>query len=187
MTHDALPVFDYVNWPHAPRTGYQDPGNNKFLTRALFLETAKPEHEAEAVWCLSEHEVFAHGKWYPSAWMAYIHSVDEYDALRKICGNVRQWERIKQMRVPRDFSALLQDWQMEQAMMQRAALRQTMLKHCATGDPGYTAAAKMVLAMIDGPSKVGRPKKASAPDDAKVVPEVDEDHSRVVQLFRNRA
>lgn len=186
MSPTTRPEYDYINWPHAPREGYQDKGNNKFLTRGLFLETAKPENEKDAVWCLSEHEVFAHGRWYPSAWMVYIHAVDEYDALRKICGNVRQWERIKEMRQPKDFSLILEDWQAEQAMIQKAALRTTMLNHCKLGEPGYTAAAKMVLAMIDGKAPRGRPVKAKAPSTGGSI-EVDDDHERVAELFKQRA
>lgn len=176
---NVQPAFDYVNLPFLPRTGIQADGNQKFLTRSLFLETAKPDQEENALWCLSEHEVYAHGRWYPSAWMAYIYSTDEYDALRKICGNVRQWDRIKQMTFPKVFALILEDWQAEQAYVQKASIRETLLKGALSGMPGYTTAAKMVLQMIDGKGKAGRPKKEKEPAQEPAKPGVDEDHRRL--------
>jgi len=152
------PVIDYANLPHLPREGIQTAGNNAWSTRSLFLETALPQHETTALWCLSEHEVFAHGRWYPSAWMAYIHATDEYDALRKICGNVKQWEHIKSF-LAKHRPNHLDMWQTEQAYIQRSKIKDRLLKEVMAGGSGYTSAARIVLQMLEGQGKPGRPKK----------------------------
>ena len=173
------PEIDYRNLPHLPREGVQTAGNNAYATRSLFLETAKPDHEKQALWCLSEHEIFAHGRWYPSAWMAFIYATDEYDALRKICGNVKQWELIKAF-LDKWRKGVYDSWVMEQGYVQKSCIRQTLLQGALSGDPGYTAAARMVLQMLDGPGKVGRPKKedGEAPKDAGV----SDDANRILQF-----
>ena len=174
------PIIDYAKLPYLPREGIQAAGNFKYATRSLFLETAPEERKPEALWCLAEHEVFAYGKWYPSAWMVYIHATDEYDALRKICGNVRQWEHIKAMKGPKDMEAMLENWRIEQAYLQRSRLKEVLTAGATSGLPGYTAAAKMLLAMIDGPAKRGRPKKEK--EAPPVDPGVKEDGERVLQF-----
>lgn len=173
------PEIDYPSLPYLPREGVQTAGNNAYATRSLFLETAKPDHEKQALWCLSEHEVFAHGRWYPSAWMTYIYATDEYDALRKICGNVKQWELIKTF-LAKWRKGMYDAWQMEQGYVQKSRIRQTLIRGATGGEPGYTAAARMVLQMLDGPVKRGRPKKdePEAPKDAGVA----EDAGRILQF-----
>lgn len=153
------PIIDYANLPHLPREGIQPAANYKYATRSLFLETAPEDKKPDAMWCLAEHEVYAYGKWYPSAWMAYIYATDEYDALRKICGNVRQWEHIKAMFVRVGRTGLLDAWQAEQAYRQRTILREKLTQGVISMAPGYTTAAKILLQLIDAPAKRGRPKK----------------------------
>lgn len=174
---DDKPKIDYCDLPAMPRDGIHGRGNSKFLTRSLFLETCEPENYEQVVWCLSEHEVYcpALKRWIPSAWMAYIYADDEYDALRKICGNVRQWEAIKKMTTNqgRKMVDVIADWQAEQALIQRSALRQTLLRGALSGSPGYTAAAKMLLQMIDAPIR-GRPKK----DRTSIEAEKEEAHQK---------
>lgn len=167
------PTIDYANLPYLSREGIQAAGNYRFATASLFLETA-PTKEAEdkALWCLSEHEIFANGKWYPSAWMVYIHATDEYDALRKICGNVRQWEAIKGMlyRGGRFEDTVLPHWQAEAAYLQKTRLRAQLEQAALALQPGYASAAKMLLTMIDGAPKKGRPKKEKEqPADSGIV------------------
>lgn len=159
----ARPAIDYANLPHLAREGIQADGNYRYATRSLFLETAPEERKADAIWCLAEHEVYANGRWYPSAWMVYIEAVDEYDALRKLCGNVRQWEHIKAF-LEKWKPGLLDAWVAEQAYIQRSRLRARLERGAMSGMPGYTAAAKMLLSMIDGPVKRGRPAKAKEPE-----------------------
>ncbi len=177
------PEIDYAKMPYLPREGIQTAGNNHYATRSLFLETSDAENKPKARWVLSEHEVFAYGFWVPSAWMVYLHADDEYDALRKICGNVRQWDCIKAMILPGrgPFSeVILPLWHQEQAMMQRSRIKNTLTTGALSGGPGYTAAAKMLLQMVDAPPK-GRPKKEKAAP--KVEDAVAADASRVL-LFR---
>ena len=175
------PIIDYANLPYLPREGIQAAGNYKYATRSLFLETAPDERKPDAMWCLAEHEIFAYGRWFPSAWMVYIHATDEYDALRKICGNVRQWEHIKAMKGCKDMQALLDDWQREQAYLQRAKIREVLMANLIPGQPGVTAAAKMLLQIIDGPNKRGRPAK---PKEVEKDPGVAEDANRVLQFHQ---
>ncbi len=171
------PTIDYCNLPYLPREGIQTEGNNAYVTRSLFLETAKTSHEEGALWCLSEHEIYAHGRWYPSAWMAYIYATDEYDALRKICGNVKQWELIKEF-LAKYRVGMFEAWQLEQNFVQKSKIRETLIRGATSGMPGYTAAAKLVLAMLDGPAKRGRPKKVEEQKPADK--DTDEDAARVL-------
>lgn len=179
------PDYDYVNMPYLPREGIQSKGNFHYATRSMFLETAREQDKPNAPWCLSEHEIYAFERWYPSAWMVYIHATDEYDALRKICGNVRQWDLIKAMTRPTSFAAKLELWQAEWAYLQRAGIRKTLLDNALAGAPGYTTAAKMLLSMLDGKNPVGRPKKKKVEKDDSA--EVDADFDRVVNLFGPKA
>lgn len=172
------PIIDYANLPHLPREGIQAQGNFKYATRSLFMETAPDDRAPDALWCISEHEIFAYGKWYPSAWMVYIHATDEYDALRKICGNVKQWNHIV-IFLEKWRKGLLESWQQEQAFLQRSKLKETLTRGALSGDPGYTAAAKMLLTMIDGPRKRGRPSKAKEPP---ADPGIETDAARVLQF-----
>lgn len=175
------PDFDYPNMPYLAREGIQSKGNNKYATRALFLETAERDMKPQALWCLAEHEIFAYGRWFPSAWMVYIYATDEYDALRKLCGNVRQWEHIKAMTQPKVFANHLEKWQAEQAYLQKAMIRKTLLDNAIAGAPGYTTAAKMLLSMVEGKNPVGRPKKVKPVKDETT--DVEADYDRVVNLF----
>jgi hypothetical protein len=181
-TIPPCPDYDYANMPFLPREGVQSKGNNKYATRSMFLETAREQDKPNAMWCLAEHEIYAYDRWYPSAWMVYINAVDEYDALRKLCGNVRQWEHIKAMKLPKDFSRILENWTAEWAYLQKASIRKTLLDNCLAGAPGYTTGAKMLLAMLDGKNPVGRPKKEKPKVDDTAG--VDADHERVVTLFK---
>lgn len=162
MIDPIKPDFDYPSMPFLSREGIQGRGKSKFLTRSLFLETCDPEMYDSVVWCLSEHEIYCPDlkRWIPSAWMVYLYATDEYDALRKICGNVRQWEAIKKMTTNsgRKMIDVIGDWQAEQSMIQRGAIRDTLLRGAISGSPGYTAAAKMLLQIIDAPVR-GRPVK----------------------------
>lgn len=153
--------FNYIEWPHRDREGIQAAGNYKYMTDSLFVERAPDP--TTALYTLQEHEVFKHGKWYPSAWMIYIHSTDEYDALRKLVGNVKHWEALKKTVW---FKEVLEQWQLEHAYLQKMAVRNTALSVALSGAPGCTAAMRIVLGMIDeNIQKRGRPKKQpDAPD-----------------------
>lgn len=153
---DECPDIDYLLVPDMPRTGVQSGGNNAYVTRSLFLETAPSDKEKDALWCMAEHEIWAHGRWYPSAWKVYIYSTDEYEALRRICGNVKQWTYIKEMFEKVGRGHILEAWEAEQGLIQKSILRRNLMTAAADGKVG---AAKMVMEMIDGKAKIGRPKK----------------------------
>lgn len=186
---DARPTIDYANLPHMAREGIQAGGNNHYVTRGLFIETA-PNEEAKksALWTLAEHEVYAYGKWYPSAWMAFIHSIDEYDAARKICGNLRQWELILQMLENRGRGHTLESWRAEWSALQRSILRQSLMLTALHGGSGATAAVKQLLAMTDPPQKPGRPANKTKPTKTEqekgLKDKVEEDAARVLAFTR---
>lgn len=179
---DYKPPFNYVGMPHLPRSGFQIGQQCHYATKGLFLETATPEYVETAPWTLAEEAQFAHNRWYPSAWMIYIYASDEYDALRKLCGSVKQWEKVSSMYMNGSSSTfeelMLRHWRTEQTQMQRLALKTTLTEGALSGKAGYTSAAKMLLQMIDAPAR-GRPKKDRSKkkdDDAAVSADV----SRVV-------
>lgn len=183
------PIIDYANLSPLPREGIQAEGNNHYITRGLFIETAiREEDKKVALWTMAEHEVYAYGRWYPSAWMAYIYSIDEYDAARKICGNIRQWEHIKKMFVVRERGHVLENWQTEQAYLQKSTLRQALMTTAITGAPGATSAVKTLLQMIDTPNPVGRPsnktKQKPSEKEQKDQSVVDDAAARILTFQR---
>lgn len=186
---DARPQIDYPNLSFLPREGVQAEGNNHYITRGLFIETAPTEEgKKAALWTLAEHEVYAYGRWYPSAWMAYIHAVDEYDAARKICGNLRQWEHIlKMLSIRRPH--ILDSWRTEQAYLQRSVLRQALMNTAVSGGPGAMGAVKTLLQVIDKPmNPVGRPSSKTKPKPEEKEKEmqsaVEEDAARILTFTR---
>lgn len=168
------PNIDYAKMPFQPRDGVQGKGKGKYLTKSLFLETSALEAKPDALWTLQEHEVFAFGKWYPSAWMIYIHAVDEYDALRKICGNVKQWERIKSMREPKNMEDVIGMWHTEWNYLQRTRIREQL--EVAARVDGSVTAMRTMLQLLDGPKPMGRPKKVK---EKPPVEGLDEDLARL--------
>lgn len=158
---EERPIIDYANLPYLPHEGIRAGGcANKFYTRSLFLELCNvlARERDKAIWTLSETEVFENGRWYPSAWQAYIHSVDEYDALRKICGNLYQWEKIK-LTFERLRPWMYPKWVEEQKMLQESAIRAALLKTATEGGAASTAAAKVLLSPTQVKAPIGRPKK----------------------------
>lgn len=180
------PTIDYANLPYLPREGIQAAGSNRYLTRSLFIETAPDDAKHEALWTMAEHEVWAYGRWFPSAWMTYIYATDEYDAIRKLVGNVRQWEHVKAMFAKVGRGHILEAWEAEQRLLQRSRIRAALEKTAVVpGAPGQTAAAKQLLAMLDGPKKRGRPA-GEKPDEgkAKAVAALESVAARVIDFQR---
>lgn len=62
--------------------------NNINLTAALFLETA--DDKSTAMYTLREFEYNG----YPSAYLIYMNSADEYEAAMKLVGSMRHWEKL---------------------------------------------------------------------------------------------
>lgn len=175
------PNIDYANLPYLSREGIQSEGNNRFLTRTLFLESSPGDKQHMSLWCLSEHEIYVptENRWVPSAWLAYINAESEYDALMKICGNIRQWEAIK---LCTWFKPYYEQWVEEQECLQELEVRRALLEGIRSGKAGYTAAAKQLMQMIQG-KKSGRPKKRAYQDRSKKEDAVDKDAGRVAHLF----
>jgi hypothetical protein len=155
---DTLPEFDYENWPYAPRCGFQSEGNQKYLTKSLFVETC-PNHQLHyARYMLQEHELWLPERncWVPSGWLIFINARDEYDAMRKICGNPHQWEALKSAAW---FQRHLEQWEAERKMLVASQIKTKLMKILESGKGGATSAAKQ-LADMEGITKaVGRPAK----------------------------
>lgn len=158
------PVFDYKGFPHLSREGLISEGNYKFMTLSLFLETCPKGREHEVRWCLSETEQWCPvtERWVPSAWMCFIFADNEYDAMRKIVGNVRQWEQLKVLKWFKEKYAL---WEEERQLMQRSIIQQSMLLNVQAGGAGSVSAAKMLMEQFsEAPKKKpGRPSKKQDP------------------------
>lgn len=178
------PTFDYAAFPPLPREGIQSEGNNKYVTVGLFLETAHENRMEHVRWCLSEHEIFcpAQNRWIPSAWCLYLASKDEYDAMRKMVGNVYQWETLKKLDW---FKQKLEMWQLEHSMATRMTIRDALMRKVYEGGSGDVAAAKLLLEKFnvegDISKKRGRPKKERE-ETAQAPSEVDEDLNRIIQF-----
>lgn len=172
------PEFDYPHWSYQSREGIQSAGNYKYMTDSLFIERA-PDPKT-ALYTMDEHERYVPelGKWLPSAWLIYIHATDEYDALRKLVGNVRHWETLK---VVPWFASKLEQWQAEHAYLQRSLIRDALMSKLQF--KGDVAAGRTLLQMIDNTlGAKGRPKKEK-PDNGPSAADLAADGERVAHLF----
>lgn len=190
----AQPIFDYAKFPHLKREGILSEGNNKFMTLSLFLETCPKGKEAEIRWCLSESEQYCEvtERWIPSAWMCFLFADNEYDAMRKIVGNVRQWEQLKSLKWFKEKYAL---WEEERLMMQTSTIQQSLLLSVQSGGAGSVSAAKMLMEQFngaEGKKKVGRPVKQKSQDESDKDKQtedatVNSDLARVLDLAHRKA
>ena len=187
MSKPATPLFDYESMPYLPREGVQSEGNNRYVTVGLFLETAHENRMEHVKWCLSEHPIFcpALNRWIPSAWELYLSSKDEYDAMRKMVGNIHQWETLKKLDW---FKVKLEMWQAEHSMKQRMTIRDALMRKVYEGGSGDVAAAKLLLEKFDTSpeplKKRGRPAKQREEAEQPSA-EIDDDMSRVLQFGKS--
>ncbi len=169
------PKWDYATWPYAPREGIQSEGNNRYITQALFLETAREGQMKYVRYVLDDHDIYCPdlGRWIPSARLVYIHAADEYEAIRKLVGNLQHWERLLDLPALAD---VIDDWRAEQKHIQRLHIKEMLTETLDRGEQGSVTAARTLLQMIDK-NPVGRPKKerqkAATPDETA-------DHLRLV-------
>lgn len=186
-------VFNYKEFPHLKREGILSEGNNKFMTLSLFLETCPKGKEKEVRWCLSESEQYCEvtERWIPSAWMCFIFADNEYDAMRKIVGNVRQWEQLKSLKWFKEKYAL---WEEERQMMQTSTIQQSLILTVQSGGAGSVSAAKMLMEQFTTgeKKKVGRPTKQKTQSEEEKEQDaesasVNSDMARVLDMAHRQA
>mgnify|MGYP000347871633 CR=1 FL=1 len=183
---DVYTELEYAEWPYASPSGRRGNGNGLWLTNALFLERADQDKGYEPDFTLEDEAVWHEPSqtWLPSARMIYVHSKSEYDAMRKMVGNLGQWKQLKKLAW---FRELLEAWQEEWYMRKENRARELMDMHAL--DNAATAKALYEDAKRRGkgagrPVKLDKPKARSAQSD----PEgdaVDSDAARVLE-FRQR-
>lgn len=187
------PEYDYKNW-QATEESVRSPVNNRRRTRALFRETMNTTQlkQYAPVYTLCEQSVWEpyHGVWLPSAKQIYLHSVDEYDAARRMVGSVEHWNYLIKLdwfvegTDDHRWTSLSQWREEHQFIKESEALRRLWQK----ADEGNVAAIKALLDH-QRPIKRGRPSKNEVEGEkkkaAKTKSEFDEDHSRVLNLVRN--
>jgi len=172
-------VEDYINWPYQPREGFQAEGNGKYLTKSLFLERAKDDMQHLARYVLREHEVWVptEQRWVPSAWLIYIYSSNEYDAMRKLVGNPHQWEALKKSAW---FPYWFDQWQAEHALLQASLIQQNLMETMKAGGAGSVSAAKQLSDMLGITKPKGRPRKPKEVEAGST----EEDFSAVAERLR---
>lgn len=166
-------MIDYNNIPPQPRKGIKGEINNKFYTRGLFYEQA--EDKDTALFALEDDEIEHNGKTLPCAALIYIYSKSEYDAMRKICGNMKQWELLKTLPW---FAPVYERWKEEQNCVQRDIVKDKLLSTIKAGNSQSVAAARQLIQMIDG-------KQSGRPEKKKSANPIEEDYQRVVALVRD--
>lgn len=171
----------YRQWPHRSPEGVWDENHRHRLTRGLFIEMWEKGDENSALYTLHHEERVwsATGRMYPSAARIYVNATDEYDALRKLVGEVEQWETLK---ATVWFQPYIEKWHKEWAMLQRSMMLNKLRNLAMTGQPGAVTAARTIIAELNK-NPVGRPRKEK-PD---TVTPMDEDHNRIVEIFSQRA
>lgn len=177
------PEFNYEEMPHlSPKGIWSKTGNYKRLTVSLFVETCKPDLIHEALWTLGHEEVYVPERdvWLPSAARTYVMALDEYDALRKIVGEVEQWEILKALPW---FKPHVERWEQEWAYKQKSDMIKELKQVISNAESGNVTAARTILAMLEKrPIKQKGAKVPAVLDDDDVV----SDHSRVVSLFKKK-
>jgi len=180
-------VFNYKEFPHLPRSGIHAESNLRFRTVSLFLETCPKGSEDEVKWSLSETEQWCEvtQRWIPSAWMCYIYAENEYDAMRKIVGNIRQWEMLKGLKW---FKEKFSMWEAEQDMMIKATIRSSLERTVLEGGQGSTTASKMLLDYFSHEPKKPRQKTSTAKtkEQTKQEDDVASDLARITPLTRTK-
>lgn len=167
-----MAVFDYAGWKYQSARGIRG-GNNLFLMSALFVD--KERRDDLALYTSHEEEFEYRGKVWPSAYQIVIQAQDEYDAMRKLVGNQKQWDELKTLEW---FSEWLDRALREQRSRQESAIRKVMLELAEDGDK---QAAKIVLELAKAKRPVGRPKKAKT-NHKSPKGDVDGDSARILSF-----
>lgn len=170
--------FDYPGWQQAPARGLRG-GNHNFLMGALFYD--QDWREDLAVYVLGTEEYTTPGgRVLPSAYQIVTNAIDEYDAMKKLVGNLEQWDRLKELEW---FSSWLERALREQLQRQISKVRTAMLWQALEGD---NTAARTVLAIDKqmNTKPVGRPKGKRNEDPKKPKTDNAADAGRISQFRR---
>ena len=170
--------FDYIKF-----TGFQSVGadrailldsQNRMRTANLFPESSQDPHDKyPALYSMrdTEHDGL------PSAYLIYMHAIDEYDAATKLVGSLRHWRKLLNCKwfmeglKNKGFEGLDQ-WRKDMVDRDASAGKRALMKQVAKGD---TSAARKILDMAKPAAapKVGRPgTKANKDQQEKVDKEV---------------
>ncbi|MCK9382890.1 MAG: hypothetical protein M0P95_17745 [Sulfuritalea sp.] len=169
--------------------GIQSPGSNKLMTEALFLESCgRPLIETGIYvrYTLREHAVYSKAlqRWIPSACQIYLHSVNEYEAMRRIVGKQDQWDTLCEKTW---FTEYLDVWRDEHKHIQESYFRKHLLEHVDSLSPKDIQAIRVLL-LMDKPKTRQTKKAKEASDNRKAQRQdtgaVDADHERVVAISR---
>lgn len=135
--------FDYAEYK-----GFTDPAldrkvlvgrNNKLLTAALFLERSNQwadvteqrrqegKWDHEPIYTLSETEQ----EGLPSAYQIYMHSVDEYEAAKKLFGSIFHWQELCKKKW---FMEYVVQWREHMALRDFSVAKGTTLREALSGD-----------------------------------------------------
>lgn len=152
----------YASLPFADRRGTRMPGNYVWATMALFYGIS--EFPDVVRWTLGPWEEKIGDRVIPSAHLCFVYAIDEYDAARKLVGNLEHWDALC---ATSWFPKYLTIWRREQAAYQKTQLKLSL--QLASLGANAVPAARTLIQMIDGSlGKKGRPNKEK--------PEADEGH-----------
>lgn len=135
---------------------------NRFLTQALFLETYKPELGYKPLYSMKPDE---NKVGLPSAREIYMTSVDEYDAMMKLVGNIDHWNRLTGVNAKGEYQCRwfmlgtdefdgLLDWREEMRMRDECFAKAILQEQASNGS---IPAAKALLELTKSKGSVGRP------------------------------
>lgn len=151
------------------RSGLKDT-MGRYLTQALFHETARPDTPYQALYCMGEAR-----SGLPSARDIYLESVDEYDAALKLVGDLGHWRRLTAQNDNGDYSCnwfmlgnesfegLLQ-WREDMRLRDESLAKAKLIEQAENGN---VAAAKALIEASKVKDRVGRPTKQTSDKDRK--------------------
>lgn len=142
----------------------------RYLTQALFYETARPDTPYQAIYCMGESK-----KGLPSARDIYLESIDEYDAALKLVGDLGHWRRLTSqnergeyscnwfMMGTEAFEGLLQ-WREDMRLRDESMAKARLMEQ---SDLGNVTAAKALMEASKVKNNAGRPKHGPSDKDLK--------------------
>lgn len=158
---------------------------NRYLTKSLFLETAKPEQRAKfgTPFTLKEEDWELDGIKYISLRRLYLEISDpsEYEFAQIVFGSWKHWQSICNATWFRDIHA---EWKEElEIKLQSKALKSII--HSATEDGSRGTVAAKYLMEKGWVKQKGRPSKATIAKEAtkmaRVYDEIEEDLDRMME------
>lgn len=155
-----MQYINYEEWDCKQQRVTLKVGKGLDATQALFYEFPSP-HKETATYTLKNQDVEYKGTQRISAYLVYMHSVDEYDAAIKLVGSMKHWRKLCSLSwfmegVPEYSFEGLEQWR-EDMRLRDESLAKRQLMEAAHG--GNVNAQKLLFGTPSKKTKEEKPVK----------------------------